>query len=46
MENVGKDKDSIILLIIVGALVGWNIFITKTIKTDVTGYEKKLRVLK
>ena len=42
MENVGKDKDSIILLVIVGALVGWNIFITNTIKTDVTGYEKKI----
>ncbi len=46
MENVGKDKDSIILLIIVGALVGWNIFITKTIKTDVTGYEKKIESIK
>jgi peptidoglycan hydrolase CwlO-like protein len=42
MENVGKDKDSIILLVIVGALVGWNIFITNTIKTDVTGYEEKI----
>jgi peptidoglycan hydrolase CwlO-like protein len=29
-------------LVIVGALVGWNIFITNTIKTDVTGYEKKI----
>jgi peptidoglycan hydrolase CwlO-like protein len=42
MENVGKDKDSIILLVIVGGLVGWNIFITNTIKTDVTGYEEKI----
>jgi peptidoglycan hydrolase CwlO-like protein len=42
MENVGKDKDSIILLVIVGALVGWNIFITNTIKTDVNGYEEKI----
>jgi peptidoglycan hydrolase CwlO-like protein len=42
MENVSKDKDSIILLVIVGALVGWNIFITNTIKTDVTGYEEKI----
>ena len=42
MENVSKDKDSIILLVIVGALVGWNIFITKTIETDVTGYELSL----
>jgi peptidoglycan hydrolase CwlO-like protein len=42
MENVGKDKDSIILLVIVGGLVVWNIFITNTIKTDVTGYEKKI----
>jgi peptidoglycan hydrolase CwlO-like protein len=42
MENVSKDKDSIILLVIVGALVGWNIFITNTIKTDVNGYEEKI----
>ena len=42
MENVTKDKDSIILLVIIGALVGWNIFITNTIKTDVTGYEEKI----
>jgi peptidoglycan hydrolase CwlO-like protein len=42
MENVGKDKDSIILLVIVGGLVVWNIFITNTIKTDVTGYEEKI----
>ena len=42
MEDVTKDKDSIILLVIIAALVGWNIFTTNTIKTDVKGYEKKI----
>jgi archaellum component FlaC len=42
MENVSKDKDSIILLVIIGALVGWNIFTTNSIKTDVKGYEQKI----
>ena len=42
MEDVTKDKDSIILLVIITCLVGWNIFTTNTIKTDVKGYEKKI----
>jgi len=42
MEDVTKDKDSIILLVIIGGLLGWNIFMTNTIKTDVKGYEKKI----
>jgi archaellum component FlaC len=42
MEGVTKDKDSIILLIIVVVLIGWNIFTTNGIKTDVRGYEKKI----
>ena len=42
MEDVTKDKDNIILLVIIAALVGWNIFTTNTIKTDVKGYEKKI----
>jgi peptidoglycan hydrolase CwlO-like protein len=42
MENVTKDKDSIILLVIIGALVGWNIFTTNSIKTDINGYENKI----
>ena len=42
MEDVTKDKDNIILLVIIGALVGWNIFTTNSIKTDVKGYEKKI----
>jgi hypothetical protein len=42
MEDVTKDRDSIILLVIIGALVGWNIFTTNSIKTDVKGYEKKI----
>jgi seryl-tRNA synthetase len=28
--------------VIIGALVGWNIFTTNSIKTDVKGYEKKI----
>lgn len=42
MEDITKDKDNIILLVIIAALVGWNIFTTNTIKTDVKGYEKKI----
>ena len=42
MEDVTKDKDNIILLVIIGALIGWNIFTTNSIKTDVKGYEKKI----
>jgi len=42
MEDVTKDKDNIILLVIIACLVGWNIFTTNTIKTDVKGYEKKI----
>ena len=42
MEDITKDKDNIILLVIIGSLVGWNIFTTNTIKTDVKGYGKKI----
>ena len=42
MEDVTKDKDSIILLVIIAGLIGWNLFMTNTIKTDVKGYEKKI----
>jgi septal ring factor EnvC (AmiA/AmiB activator) len=42
MEDVTKDKDNIILLVIIGCLIGWNIFTTNTIKTDVKGYQKKI----
>ena len=42
MEDVTKNKDSIILLVIIAVLVGWNIFTTNTIKTDVKGYGKKI----
>ena len=45
MEDVTKDKDSIILLVIIAALVGWNIFTTNGIKTDVKGYEKKIDLI-
>lgn len=45
MEDVTKDKDSIILLVIIAGLVGWNIFTTNTIKTDVKGYEKKIDLI-
>jgi peptidoglycan hydrolase CwlO-like protein len=42
MEDKTKGYDQIILLIIVVALIGWNIFTTNSIKTDVNGYEKKI----
>lgn len=42
MEDVTKNKDSIILLIIIAVLVGWNIFTINIIKTDVKGYGKKI----
>lgn len=42
MEDVTKDKDSIILLLIIAGLVGWNIFTTNTIKTDVKSYKNKI----
>jgi len=45
MEDVTKDKDNIILLLIIAALIGWNLFMTNTIKTDVKGYEKKIDLI-
>ena len=42
MEDITKDKDNIILLVIIGALVGWNIFTTNGIKTDVNSYKNKI----
>ena len=42
MGEVTKDKDSIILLVIIVGLVSWNIFTTNSIKTDVNGYEQKI----
>ena len=42
MEDISKNKDGIILLVIIACLVGWNIFTTNTIKTDVKGYGKKI----
>ena len=42
MEDISKNKDGVILLVIIACLVGWNIFTTNTIKTDVKGYEKKI----
>jgi len=46
MEDITKDKDNIILLVIIAVLVGWNIFTTNTIKTDVKGYEKKIESIR
>jgi seryl-tRNA synthetase len=45
MEDKTKGYDQIILLIIIGGLIGWNIFTTNSIKTDVNGYEKKIESL-
>jgi septal ring factor EnvC (AmiA/AmiB activator) len=46
MEDVTKDKDNIILLVIIACLIGWNIFTTNTIKTDVKGYDKKIESIR
>jgi peptidoglycan hydrolase CwlO-like protein len=45
MEDITKDKDNIILLVIIAGLIGWNLFMTNTIKTDVKGYEKKIDLI-
>ena len=42
MEDISKNKDGVILLVIIACLVGWNIFTTNTIKTNIKGYEKKI----
>ena len=45
MEDVTQGKSQTILLVIIGILVGWNIFTTNGIKTNVKGYEKKIENL-
>jgi len=42
MKDITQGKSQTILLIIVGLLVGWNIFTTNGIKTDVKGYKEKI----
>jgi peptidoglycan hydrolase CwlO-like protein len=42
MKDIIQGKSQLILLIIIGVLVGWNIFTTNGIKTDVDGYTKKI----
>lgn len=42
MEDITKNKNSVILLVIIACLVGWNIFTTNAIKTDVKGYKQKI----
>ena len=42
MKDVTQGKSQTILLIIVGILVGWNIFTTNGLKTDVNGYKEKI----
>jgi peptidoglycan hydrolase CwlO-like protein len=42
MKDVTQGKSQTILLIIVGILVGWNIFTTNGVKTDVNGYKEKI----
>ena len=42
MKDITQGKSQTILLIIVGVLVGWNIFTTNGIKTDVKGYKEKI----
>jgi peptidoglycan hydrolase CwlO-like protein len=42
MKDITQGKSQTILLIIIGVLVGWNIFTTSGIKTDVNGYKEKI----
>ena len=42
MKDVTQGKGQIILLIIITILIGWIIFTTNSIKTDVNGYRKKI----
>lgn len=42
MKDITQGKSQTILLVIVGVLVGWNIFTTSGIKTDVKGYKEKI----
>ena len=45
MVDKTKGYAQIILLIVVGTLIGWNIFKTNSIETDVKGYERKIESL-
>jgi hypothetical protein len=42
MKDITQGKSQIILLIIVGILVGWNIITTNSVKSDVKGYKEKI----
>ena len=37
-----KDNKAVILLVIIAVLMGWNIFTTSQIKTDISGYNQKI----
>ena len=37
-----KDNKTTILLVILAVLIGWNIFTTSQIKTDISGYNQKI----
>jgi hypothetical protein len=43
MKDIIQGKSQTILLIIVAVLVGWNIFTTNGVKTDVNGYKEKIK---
>ena len=45
MEDITKGKSQLILLIIIGVLVGWNIFTSNGIKTDIKGYKEKIELI-
>ena len=40
--NNMKDNKLVILLVIIAVLIGWNIFTTSQIKTDIAGYNQKI----
>ena len=45
MQDVTQGRVQQILLIIIAGLVGWNIFTTNTIRTDVKGYKAAIELL-
>jgi len=45
MQDVTQGRIQQILLIIIAALVAWNIFTTNSISTDVKGYKGKIELL-
>ena len=45
MQDITQGRVQQILLIIIAALVAWNIFTTNSIRTDVKGYKAEIEML-